>query len=187
MSSIFRYVVDMLPFMLLVIPIHVAVRIILLRRRQINLTREAALLIFVMFVAGLMSQTVIPEIRISAGEVHIINDGFHTTNLIPFRVLFDTYKELSRGHLGALIINFFGNVVMFMPIGFFVALLWKLSGAKVVLAGFLTSLFIEVTQLFLARNSDVDDLMLNTLGALFGLLIYKLLDWAFPKITAKFK
>ena len=187
MSSIFRYIIDMLPFMLLAIPIHVAVRAILLRRRKLNFTREAALLIFVMFLAGLMSQAIIPEIRISAGEVHIINDGVHTTNLIPFRVLFDTYKELSLGHFGALIINFFGNVVMFMPIGFFVALLWKISDAKVVLAGFLTSLFIEASQLFLARSSDVDDLILNTLGAFFGLLLYKLLDCAFPKFSEKFK
>ena len=36
-------------------------------------------------------------------------------------------------------------------------------------------MFIEICQLFLTRGTDVDDLILNTLGVVFGLLCYKLL------------
>ena len=111
----------------------------------------------------------------------------HTTNLIPFKVFVDTYREVVGGHITPLLINFFGNVVMFMPIGFFTGLLWRFTAAKAVFIGFLSSLFIEVSQLFLARSSDVDDLILNSLGALFGFLIYKAMKAVFPKFTEKFK
>ena len=47
---------------------------------------------------------------------------------------------------------------------------------RVTLMGFLLSLSIEVTQLFLAtRATDIDDVILNTLGTLLGAAILVLL------------
>ena len=62
------------------------------------------------------------------------------------------------------------NAVMFTPFGFLLPVLWhKCRKWKVtVLAGFLLSLTIEVLQMFCFRATDVDDLMMNTLGAGFG-------------------
>ena len=62
------------------------------------------------------------------------------------------------------------NAVMFAPFGFLLPVLWhKCRKWKVtVLAGFLLSLTIEVLQMFCFRATDVDDLMMNTLGAGFG-------------------
>ena len=187
MSSIIRYILDMLPFMIAVLPIHVIVRLLVARKTVFNPRREAALLIFVLFLAGLASQTLIPKIRFTDGVLHVINDGVHTTNLIPFKVFVDTYKEVASGSTHALIINFLGNIVMFMPIGFFVPLLWDVSPVRVIIVGFLSSLFIELSQLLLPRSSDVDDLILNTAGVALGLLFYKLLDKLAPTFSSKFK
>ena len=62
------------------------------------------------------------------------------------------------------------NAVMFAPFGFLLPVLWcKCRKWKVtVLAGFLLSLTIEVLQMFCFRATDVDDLLMNTLGAGFG-------------------
>ena len=62
------------------------------------------------------------------------------------------------------LINFLGNIIMFMPFGLFIPYLWGISGKKTILIGFSSSLFIEFCQLFLSRGTDVDDLILNTLG-----------------------
>ena len=43
---------------------------------------------------------------------------------------------------------------------------------KVVMIGFFTSLSIEVTQLFGGRYTEIDDLIINTLGTLVGFIIY---------------
>lgn len=84
-------------------------------------------------------------------------------------------QEIRRGldretALGLL--NVFGNALMFVPVGALVAwIAWRrrvLAGAGV---GLVLSLGIEVTQLGLGRVADVDDVILNTAGALLGALL----------------
>ena len=62
------------------------------------------------------------------------------------------------------------NFFLFVPIGFLVPLLWKQYRTEnhVLLFGFGTSFAIEVLQMFCGRTTDVDDLLMNTLGALIG-------------------
>ena len=88
-------------------------------------------------------------------------------NLIPFRVLSEWLAHP---------FNFFGNVLLFMPIGFFEVLLHpsytrkqQLLRTAAVSAGI--SLFVEFAQLFNFRVSDVDDIILNTIGGLSGCLL----------------
>ena len=82
---------------------------------------------------------------------------------------------------------FLGNVGMFLPIGFFTALLWRRGNLwRSTLVGFLASLSIETIQLFIDRGTDLDDLILNTVGAAVGYLLYWLLRAAVPGFTAKF-
>lgn len=69
------------------------------------------------------------------------------------------------------------NAVMFLPFGFLLPVLWQScrSWKTTTLAGFATSALIELLQLFCFRTTDVDDLLMNTLGAFLGYL----LAWAF--------
>lgn len=64
------------------------------------------------------------------------------------------------------------NAVMFLPFGFLLPLLWKTcrSWKVTTLAGLLTSALIETIQLFCFRLTDVDDLIMNTMGAFLGYL-----------------
>lgn len=69
------------------------------------------------------------------------------------------------------------NILLFIPYGFLLALLWKKTNAfwKHFLAGFLTSLLIESLQLVSARGIfQADDIITNTIGALMGYLLYGL-------------
>ena len=69
------------------------------------------------------------------------------------------------------------NAVMFMPFGFMLPVLWEKcrTWSSTLLAGFFTSLAIEIIQLFSFRATDVDDLIMNTLGTLVGFLMAKLI------------
>ena len=42
--------------------------------------------------------------------------------------------------------------------------------------GLLFSLFIECSQLLNNRSTDVDDLIMNTIGAVIGLMLYRIFD-----------
>ncbi|MCU6687275.1 VanZ family protein [Dorea acetigenes] len=67
-------------------------------------------------------------------------------------------------------ITYILNVIMFMPLGFLLPFIWKgyRSLWKVAAAGFLFSLAIELGQLFNRRCSDINDLLMNVLGAIVG-------------------
>ncbi|MCR5585434.1 MAG: VanZ family protein [Lachnospiraceae bacterium] len=72
-------------------------------------------------------------------------------------------------------INVFGNIIIFIPAGIFIPMLSKRAKniLQTTVIGFGWSLLIELSQLFLFdRCSDIDDLILNTLGAFVGACIY---------------
>lgn len=75
----------------------------------------------------------------------------------------------------AMLLNLIGNVLVFLPIGFFLPLshnFWK-NMLTATLTGYLVSLAIETTQLYFKIGVfDVDDLLLNTIGALLGYWLY---------------
>lgn len=190
MNAVFRFVENMIPYMVLSMPVYLIVRIIILKRKsaKINWYHEAGAFLFAVFLVGLASQTVIPKFEFGNVQFNVVNNGLHKTNIIPFRVFLETWIEVFKyGNTSYFIINFLGNVLMFVPIGFFLPLLWSVSGKKVVLMGGCISLFIEITQLLLPRGTDVDDLILNTAGTVLGLLLYKLLSLILGNFFLKFK
>lgn len=77
-------------------------------------------------------------------------------NLIPFA--------------GGITISLVLNIIMFMPLGFLLPLLWKeyKNLIRTAMTGLFFSLGIELCQLCNRRVSDVDDLIMNTLGAVIG-------------------
>lgn len=67
------------------------------------------------------------------------------------------------------------NVVMFIPLGFFLPLMWRKyhNGFETIKFGFYLSLFIELSQLFTRfRATDINDLITNMIGAAVGWSIY---------------
>ena len=160
-------------------------RVRALRRRRIYTTvgHEALLMLFLLFLVGVASLTVLPLISWEGGPHIIPVQGTGGLNLLPFRVIKQTrYEVLVNGNFNYFLINFVGNIVMFLPIGFCIPLLWRLKPGWAVAVGAACSLFIELMQLRLARGTDVDDLILNTLGALLGMLSYLLFRKVAPKL-----
>lgn len=74
------------------------------------------------------------------------------------------------------------NLVLFVPLGFFLPLLYKKYQhiKNVTLTGFLFSLSIEIVQMFGWGATDINDLIINTVGACLGYLIYYLLSKILP-------
>lgn len=66
------------------------------------------------------------------------------------------------------------NLIMFIPFGFLVPFIWSeyRNVGKVLITGALFSFSIELAQLFNRRVTDIDDLLMNTLGALVGYIIW---------------
>lgn len=71
--------------------------------------------------------------------------------------------------------NIVGNIVLFIPYGFLGILYRKLNHFKwLFLTFFITINIIEFSQYYFKRGfADIDDVILNTLGAIIGFFIYK--------------
>ena len=181
MSAVIRYLCRMAPFMLVALPIVLTCRICLVRSRKkagipANIAHEAWLMVFFVYLAGLISLTVLPIVQWGGSGLRFHLYGRGNLNLIPFRIFSDSIRMAAQGDTTYFLINFLGNIATFLPIGFFPMLLFsKMTVKRVTLIGFCSSLFIEVCQIVIQRGCDVDDLILNTLGALLGALLYRLL------------
>ncbi|MEI3333048.1 MAG: VanZ family protein [Coprococcus sp.] len=96
--------------------------------------------------------------------------SYYRYNFIPFKEIRRFYIYRDVVGIRAFLANLFGNVLAFMPYGFFMPILRsRLRRMVLYVAGmaFLLSLTIEITQLLTRVGSfDVDDLILNTSGGI---------------------
>lgn len=93
------------------------------------------------------------------------------TNLTPFKEIF-RYELMSS----AFIKQVLGNIVLFVPLGYFVSYYCKIKGiVGITIVSLLSSVTIEIVQHFIGRSVDIDDVILNVIGGIIGFLLYKLL------------
>ncbi|MBV7275853.1 VanZ family protein [Clostridium thailandense] len=98
-------------------------------------------------------------------------------NLIPFHSIMEYISSSSANIKAFAFGNVVGNIVIFIPLGTYL-LLFKNDKrvATNLLFIFIVSLFVEITQGLLGLGaSDIDDVILNSLGGLIGILGYKFL------------
>lgn len=89
-----------------------------------------------------------------------------TVEAIPFISMIDDAKNCAL------------NVILFVPLGVFLPLLWERFGTlwRTALFGFAASLTVELLQLFTFRTTDIDDLITNTVGTVIGWTLAKLIS-----------
>ena len=85
---------------------------------------------------------------------------------------FLTYRE----QLGmfTVLANLLGNIMIFVPYGFFISMAGKSMGFfKILFFSMALSLGVETIQLFTRVGSfDVDDILLNTIGGVLGYILF---------------
>ncbi|MCB7304642.1 VanZ family protein [Bariatricus massiliensis] len=166
---------DFLKSLLLFVPLEI-IFICYARKRRYHISARhitgvcffQLLLLFIFILTG------VPSLR------QLLEDGLYfwpdSLNLIPF-----TY-------IGEDVVPYILNIVLFIPFGFLCPLLWKSKRFwyRTVLAGFSLSLLIEVSQIFTFRVTDIDDLLMNTLGTCIGFFVFVLFRKLAPYLSNAF-
>ena len=142
--------------------------------------RIAGLILFICYLLGLTYFLFFAE---SYGRT--VTDREYSYNLVPFLEIkrFWQNRELI-GHF-AVFINLAGNVLAFVPFGFFFFFFGSHARGlfRMGLFSFEFSLLVETIQLVSKVGSfDVDDLMLNTLGGILGYVIFSLCNYIRRKV-----
>ena len=101
----------------------------------------------------------------------------NSINLIPFKSITEGINVYDGFRYRLADVQVWANVLIFIPAGiYFMVLKKKNSVLKTFLMVFLVSLGVEIIQyLFRIGASDIDDIILNCLGGIIGILIYCLL------------
>lgn len=97
-----------------------------------------------------------------------------TDNVVPFRTIGIYLDNLDSAFWVSQAI---GNLLLLLPVGLFgpLVLPWLSRWWRVALVAVLVSAFIETVQLRIPnRSADVDDVLLNTVGALLGYAVLRL-------------
>ena len=152
-----------------------AIRVWWWKKEGFRLRRELELLLVYICVIVVARFTFLPFAKVDGKLQPLLFDPAlifpPRINLVPLVHLLE-YPEKREA-----LINVIGNTAMFIPLGIVWPVVYKKLDRprKVICAGVGVSLAVEVLQLpFFDRVSDIDDLLLNSLGFLLGYGIWLL-------------
>lgn len=144
-----------------------------IHHKKINWKHEVLLLLMYINLAVIIRMVFFPYEKVNG---HIQPLLFDPETALPFRVNLVPFVHITEyDSLHDTLLNILGNIGMFIPSGIVLPIIYKKLNnfAKVTAVGALISLTLEILQLpFSVRASDIDDLILNTLGCAIGYLIY---------------
>jgi len=144
---------------------------VIIKKSEFNIKHEAKLLtVLICFVV--ISRMVYFPLHHVNGHIGVLK--FDASRILPFRMNLNPLVCVDERYDGWEV-NIIGNIAMFIPVGVFWPMCFKKlkNVGTAVLAGGGLSLFIEISQLlFYDRCTDIDDLMLNTIGVLIGAVLY---------------
>ena len=145
--------------------------------------REAAMCLFWMYCGGMAVITLVPEpswvLFALRGDEALM--PYFDLGGLSYRISLVPFSQLDS------LFNIAGNIVMFLPFGFFAALLWrKFNWKRAFALGLGITCCIECWQIFLGRYFDIDDIILNTLGVFCGWLLWVMLGQLVPRVAKRF-
>ena len=134
---------------------------------------------FLLYILALYYLLFVAYGREHWGEISRIEYALKNIKLIPFETIRAYIRAIKYGYMNSSIpvTNLLGNFVLLLPLGFYLPLFFKS------LKRFLPYIFvivliifgIETTQfLFMRGIFDIDDFMLNMLGAMAGFFVWKM-------------
>ena len=117
-----------------------------------------------------------------------LKEHFETSNIIPFGTIVEYIRGVISNNINTsiVIINFATNLLLFAPMGFFVPILFQSrirNTKQFVIMIIILTLIVEILQFITYRGStDIDDIILNTIGAV---ILYVLMKAKFVKKLLK--
>ena len=162
-----------------IIAIIFAIVICILLKKGVKKT--ALVCIFIAYITAVVCIVFFP---ILYDEPVVYGNGYTWYNLVPFATIAETVSD-GFGETA-----FFGNIFLSVPFGFFVMMWMKKPKLwKMFVFAFAFTITIELSQMFIGfainnmyRNVDIDDVILNAMGAFIGFGIYKILPKSFKKM-----
>lgn len=145
--------------------------------KKVCIKRMILTCVFIVYLTGVAAVTLFPIVYDSVVEY---SESVTWYNFIPFKTISEALKN---GITSTAITQIAGNIVLAIPFGIIVSLRFeKMQWRKKLLVALLFTLTIELSQMLIGfavgnmyRNIDIDDVILNMLGACLGYGIYAII------------
>lgn len=163
----FGYTIILLIFFM----IWIIYRTIVIKKNKLNIIREIFVNLFFIYFLMMIYYTFFKN-----GELCFSFYRIRYVNFIPIKRTIEMFANVNTGYTCPYY-NVLGNIILFIPLGFFIPLLFKKCDKlkRVILYGFIGSFSIEFLQYFTSNNiTDIDDLIFNTIGAVLGFCCFRL-------------
>lgn len=163
---------------ILVFLVYIITNVVLVKKgKKLNKSREFVKIMFIVYFFGVLAYTMKEMFYYPHFKERI---RIESINYIP---IVETIKMFQNSRSTALY-QVMGNLIMFVPLGMFVAVLYKKSNSILKVAGIslICTTVIEISQFFGGRGIDVDDIIINTLGGILGYLTYKVFEKSVKRI-----
>lgn len=199
MSYIFSFVLKYILYGLCALLIYFPIRFVYIKIKKMKpiAFHEVVLVAFVFCFIGMISQTILPLIRIYLDDGLAIkafyysgnslvfskqgidyyaeNEIIRNCNLIPFKSIVQYVFGSSDVYAGKAwilnrLVNMIGNILLFLPLGLFLPLVNERfkSLRSIFLFSMAVVIIVEVVQYLTGRSADIDDLILNITGMILG-------------------
>ncbi|WP_131040994.1 VanZ family protein, partial [Clostridioides difficile] len=141
-------------------------------------------IIFLVYILMIIRIILFRDVPIYA----IFKGTFRNVNLIPFYTIYQFIVDSNLDFMKATV-NIIENIGIFIPMGIFLPIVCKnLNKKTIIIVIILVSLAFELTQyIFALGSSDIDDVILNSLGGIIGINIYINMNKLFPNDINRFK
>ena len=153
--------IEILISMLILIPVFS----VLHKTRFHNIMKTILYFVFATYLAAVYLFVGMPTLQFMRFELSL--------TLTPFLPMIADFK------------NTILNIILFIPLGIMLPFLWKKYDTlrETLFFGFLMSLAIELLQILTYRATDINDLIANTIGAVLGYFVFRIISCIIPSIT----
>lgn len=185
MSATAKIVIYGTPMILLFINMILQVRKCNDKQQKQEIKKKMLIMIFIIYIIALFTLLFLGNEYRQAytwkEKISIFSKQYFetSTNIVPFRTITDYFERLINGGISPqlIVVNILGNLIAFSPFGFFIPMLFshkiKNAGQFTLLMVGIT-LLVEITQYLTKTGAfDIDDVILNTLGAVIVYLLMK--------------
>ena len=154
-------IIEILMSMFLLIPVFS----VLHKTRFHNIMKTILYFVFATYLAAVYLFVGMPTLQFMRFELSL--------TLTPFLPMIADFK------------NTILNIILFIPLGIMLPFLWNKYDTlrETLFFGFLMSLAIELLQILTYRATDINDLIANTIGAVLGYFVFRIISCIIPSIT----
>lgn len=175
-NKVYDIVINLLPMIILFSVVMVLIRVVtcLYAKEKIVFYKEIKNLIYIIYCFALFKLVT-------------------TTDFSSYSHNFTLFKEILRYQTDSMLFfrNVIGNILLFVPFGYLITdmIHEKAHKSNIFITTFIiiiTSLTIEVIQMFIGRSFDIDDIFLNAIGGILGFISYQLIHLLFKILPEKY-